>query len=448
MLGTDRLAELLAAAAKADRALMRALSLELAAKGGGLDTEIDKQIARLDAAKGRLDAPRAAALARELEGLLASIVSGVGEADPAAGLSRLLDFMGLAGPILDRRSYEANVLVEVFLSAQDAAAPLLARVPPGAARDDFVKRIHGLCVADGVGLFWPLIGQAAGVLEPEGRAQLRRLIEADLAQIGPQPARFSLNWGPFVRSIRALCDLADAEGDVDAFIAAQNRLGPRLASTADIAARLIAGGRGDEALQWLQTDGPDHRNAVPMLEALRIEALEATGRLKEAQAARWALFRSELSIPMLRAYLARLPDFEDVEYEEAALDWVQAHPKALDALAFLTDWPDRRRAGALARKRLKSLDGETYEILAPAADALAGKDPLAATLLYRQMISDTLIARRSGRYGHAARHLAECSGLAASIADWEDWPDHDAYVARLRANHGRQASFWSRVDDL
>jgi hypothetical protein len=445
-LGTDRLAELLAAAARADRSLMRTLSLELATQAGSLDLEIDKQIARLATAKGRLDAPRAKTLASELQGLLATVVSGLGDGDPAAGLSRLIDLIALARPLMTRCSYDAEVLVQVFQSAYAAAAPLFARLAPGSAQDDFAGRLLRLCLESPFQQSWMVIGDIAASLGVEGRARLRRLIEDDLKPFGAQPERFSAAWGPFIKLIQSLCALADADGDVDAYAAAQRRLGPRLVNEVQIASRLIAHGRAVEALRLLQGAKPNAQQSAQDLESARIDALEADGQADKAQAARWAVFRADLSIDMLKDYLARLPDFEDAEYEEAALDWVQVHPKALDALDFLVAWPDRRRAGALVRARLKSLDGEAYDVLGPAAGVLAAKDPLAATLLHRVMISDALQFRRSGRYGHAARHLAECSGLAASITDWETWPNHDAYLASLRANHARQYAFWERVD--
>jgi hypothetical protein len=43
---------------------------------------------------------------------------------------------------------------------------------------------------------------------------------------------------------------------------------------------------------------------------------------------------------------------------------------------------------------------------------------LAATLLRRAMIEDTLDGAKSSRYKHAARHLLECLSLESSIQDF------------------------------
>ena len=96
-------------------------------------------------------------------------------------------------------------------------------------------------------------------------------------------------------------------------------------------------------------------------------------------------------------------------------------------------------------ERATELDGDHYEILTPAADALAGKHPLAATLVLRAMTDFSLAQSRSSRYRHAARHFMECGSLASSIRDFGTFETHEAYVARLRAQHGKKSSFWSLI---
>jgi hypothetical protein len=62
------------------------------------------------------------------------------------------------------------------------------------------------------------------------------------------------------------------------------------------------------------------------------------------------------------------------------------------------------------------------------------------------MIDFALEKDRSSRYRHAARHLLDCSGLAAAIEDFGDIAPHDVYVGKLKQTHGRKYSFWSAVD--
>jgi hypothetical protein len=104
-----------------------------------------------------------------------------------------------------------------------------------------------------------------------------------------------------------------------------------------------------------------------------------------------------LSPTHLRAYLKRLPDFDDIEAENRALDYAEKYKGLLQALSFLASWPALDRAANLVINRSEELHGDHYEILTPAANALAGKHPLAATLLLRAMIDSRSI--RAGPAG-------------------------------------------------
>jgi hypothetical protein len=90
-------------------------------------------------------------------------------------------------------------------------------------------------------------------------------------------------------------------------------------------------------------------------------------------------------------------------------------------------------------------DREPFERSPDRSPTLGARHPLAATLLLRAMIDFSLKEGRVKRYRHVARHLAECASLAAAIVDFRGFETHEAYVARLRDEHGRKSSFWSLV---
>ena len=123
-----------------------------------------------------------------------------------------------------------------------------------------------------------------------------------------------------------------------------------------------------------------------------------------------------------------------------------AYPEPLSALDFLIHWPALDRAAQLVQQRFDELDGDRYEILTPAAEALSARYPLAASRALRAMIDFTLNAGRSSRYQHAARHLAECEALASQIEDFGTVERHSSYLARLKKEHGKKSGFWSRVE--
>jgi hypothetical protein len=173
--------------------------------------------------------------------------------------------------------------------------------------------------------------------------------------------------------------------------------------------------------------------------------MEALGRNADLQRFRWQCFERGLNSDHLRGFLKRLPDFDDLEAEEHAMYFALRFRGVHQALAFLVSWPALDKAAVLVAERSTELDGDHYEILSPAADALAAKHPLAATLLLRAMIDFALKENRVKRYRHAARHLIECAALAAAINDFGRVEPHDRYTARLKAEYGRRASFWSQI---
>jgi hypothetical protein len=245
----------------------------------------------------------------------------------------------------------------------------------------------------------------------------------------------------------ALQAIADAQGDVDGYIGQydeETRKVPRIATK--IARRLLAVGRVEEAWSVIEATAPKPRAREDWLdlewEDARIEVLEAAERGEDAQTARWGCFERALTAAHLRAYLKRLPDFDDVEAEEKALDYASGAKSFFQALEFLVSWPDLNRAAELVIKRAGELDGDRYEILTPAAAVLAAKHPLAAVLVLRAMINFSFTKNRSSRYKHAAQHLRECGSLSETITNFGAFERHDAYVARLRLEHDRKSSFW------
>jgi hypothetical protein len=175
------------------------------------------------------------------------------------------------------------------------------------------------------------------------------------------------------------------------------------------------------------------------------DVMEALGDGEGAQSRRWAQFAERLDPDPLRAYLKRLADFDDVEAEKRAFAHVQAFPRVHAALTFCLEWPAPREAAKLVLARAEELDGDRWELLSPAADALGEKHPLAALVLRRALIEATLTRQRSSRYGHAARHWRACVGLAARLDDTGRFESREAFEARMTAQHGRKHGFWSRL---
>lgn len=461
-LGAKRLAEFLMDISGGDAAAKRWLRLELAGAQGPGDAarEIRKRLATIARTRSFVDWDRCDALVDDLTWQLRAIVKHVSGPDPAEALDLLWRFMALANPVLDRCHYSNREVRHTFDDACEALGKVAetAATDPSALADQTFRALQGnnYCQYDDlIEVLAPALGQVgldhlkdrmtAALDEAATRPEQEDREETGWASSGPTHADGTVMDLYVIES--ALKQIADAQGDVDAYIALHDektRGTPPIAVA--IAQRLLASGRTDEALKAL--------DAVEDIqpgwggfnwEDTRIAVLEALGRAADAQAIRWSCFEQALSIEHLRAHLKRLPDFEDVEAEERAIAHVTAHPDVHEALAFLIWWPALDRAASMVLQRSDEIDGDYYELLTPAADALAGKHPLAATLALRAMIDFILTQTKSTRYKHAARHLADCKGLADSIDGFAGFEPHDAYAARLKKEHGGKRLFWSRV---
>jgi hypothetical protein len=463
-LGTTRLARLLIEISEGNASVKRRLRLELAGADSptAVANQIRKRIATIARSRSFVDWHNRKSLVDDLEAQRRAIVEQAATRLPTDALDLMWRFLDLAGSIFARCDDSSGAVINVFHSAvADLGVIATSAKPP---HKELADKAFDALARNGYGQFDYLIQALAPAFGPDGLEHLKQRMIALSSQPVLRPAakeRQVIGWSSGgaiyadeiaessrVSTVRlALQEIADAQGDVDAFIAQYEepvRKVPTIA--AKIARRLLTAGRADEA--WQILEATEHRRGGwPDFEweDARIDVLEARDCSDEAQAARWSCFERALSGRHLRDCLKRLPDFEDFEAEQRALDHAEKYGSLLQAISFLVSWPSLDRAARTITARAKELDGDHYELLTPAADALAARHPLAATLLLRAMIDFSLTKSRASRYGHAARHLRQCQGLASAITDYASFEPHDVYVSRLRKDHDRKTSFWSMV---
>jgi hypothetical protein len=468
-LGAERLAELLIEISSGNPAAKRRLRLELAGAQSPkeLAKEVRKRLTTIARSRSFVDWQGIRSLAGDLDIQRRAIVDNVATADPKEALELLWQFMGLASCVFERCDDSNGVVIGIFHQACSDLGDLAVK-----AKADPVKLADlafEALIGNDYGQFDQLIRVLSTPLGQPGLEHLkRRMIDLSNRPV-KKPAekeRVQIGWsssGPIYedemaersrvsRTRLALMELADVLGDVDGFIEQydqKTRTIPKIA--AEIAQRLLAAGRIEEAWQAIEaTEQPQRTSSWDSpdfeWEDARIDVLDALGRTADAQGARWTCFERSLSSNHLRAYLKRLPDFDDIEAERKALNYAQPSRNLLQALSFLVSWPALDRAADIVLERSGELDGDHYQVLTPAADALAEKHPLAATIVLRAMIDFSLRKARSSRYRHAARHLLDCSGLSSAIKDFGSIEPHDAYEARLRREHGRKSSFWDLIE--
>jgi hypothetical protein len=448
-LGARVLAELLMAAAQTDTALARSLRLALAGTDGAgrLAAEVEKRLRTIARSKGFIAWDKVRPLARELDGLRETIAGPLSASDLRAAVTQMRLLLGLGAGVFERSDDGSGTLGEVFRQAGAALGRLWGLVED---RDPLALAVELLALldADDYGVTDHLLAAASPALGPAGRGELRRLLQERLARLPRLRSKDDhAGWRDRFMLCMRLCELADLEEDVDAFIAAAEAGGRMEAFAADIAERLLAHRRPEEALAWLVRAPARHEGEEVRHTDLRIAALDALGRRQEAQALRWEAFGRWLSPDHLRPYLRALPDFDDVEAEGRAIALALAHPDRTLALCFLVGWPDLQAASRLVRAHHGDLDARDYARLRPAADALAERHPAAATLLHRALAEDVLQRSSSRQYVYAVRDVAACVSLAPRLPEESGLESHAAFIGRLRREHSRKAAFWVLLGD-
>jgi hypothetical protein len=324
----------------------------LAAEAGvePLTVELDKRLTALASARARVSWRKRPDLPRDLDMLRRAVVEDLAPTAPVAGLDRMIAwfdlFRGLTLRVKDPRGE--------MTAAFEAAAPDLWTVAQTAHMDQAVMERLAAAIERHPLDYARWIGAAGEALSPELARALLAVLDTSSGVRGARTA------------IRRLADRAE---DLDlwlSLVTPDEQGSPDFAAAA--ARRLLAAGRIAEARQALEaalkptaanrrfTFGRSPAGGPPSLtpawEAASIDLLDAEGRKAEAQDLRWAMFERDLSAPALRDYLARLPDFDDVEALDRALAHAATHADFETALGFLMDWPAHREAADLVERRI------------------------------------------------------------------------------------------------
>jgi len=462
-LGAERLAQILFELAEGDAAIKRRLRLELASSVGAdqVAGEIRKRLATIAKSRSLIDWHKMHAFVQDLEAQRQAIVTHVAPNQPSEAFDLLWQFLGLA-PAIHERCDDSNGIVGGIMSEalEDLGRAAQTAKP---ASDMLAEKVFAGVCANGYGQFDQLVTLMAGPLGQEGLMILKEKFEALAADppkpvgkgerrpIGSSSSRGAMYEDEFAirRHARlvqsALTEIADALGDVDGYVSRfskEEQANPAIA--AGMAERLLAAGRAGDAMAALTKAETLRKTSGywPDWDRVRIHTLDALGRVDEAQRVRWSLFEKLLHADYLKAYLKRLPDFDNDEAEERAFAHAGTFADFHQGLGFLIEWPAPEAAAKMILARHSELDGDHYGRLTDAAEALEVKYPLATTLALRAMIDFALDKARAKRYPHAARHLHTCAELVRRIEDYNGHTDHDTYVATLKAKHGRKSGFW------
>lgn len=468
-LGAAKLAQLVLDESEVNAGFRRQVSAALAGQNGpqAIAKLIDRRLGALEKARGYIEWNKARTFRDDLAATVSTITRQLGDAAPALAIDRLLRFIATHEAVFERVDDSSGYVQDIYYNAIEDLGALTPRLSP----DELALIPDRIAVALGQSDHGYFVDAARAVVEHLPPPVLRGW-DNDLAKRHAElEANDADTTNRFVYSnasqyllIRQM--IADALGDLDGFITLESRKHPNVQDTLDVARRLLEANRAREALDWVRRASPVKlmymsradvadrqmsRDALaPQRASLEAAILEKVGETEAAQALRWSVFEDSLSVTMLRDYVARLPDFEDVEVLDKAFDFVMTSEHIYTALGFLLAWPRLDLAARLVVKNFGLWDGRHYDLLPQAAEALDNSGletgAVAATILYRALIDDVLLRGNSKAYPHAARYLESLDALAArsdvETTQVQNMDMHATYRAQLQKKHGRKYGFW------
>lgn len=451
-LGLERLIEIALDEAALNTSFKKRLNAALAGISGaaGVAKLIDSRLTALEKSSTRIRWQKERAFGNDLDSISASIVKEFGAVDPGMALERLIRFVLGYDGIAERVNDSSGRIAGIYMQASEAAGHLALLVPADQQARIPALITPGLQGMDYHGVKTLVAVRIAAALSPD----VLKSWDETLAAAMKIPA--GTTFLPAIVYVRRA--IADACGDLDAYVAIEDSLPEPLREPAVIAERLHSAGRFAEALIWVRKPrtsriGFSRRAEIlsgdlkPLPNKDRLEAAILDG-LKDrgaSQAIRWKVFEQSLDAGMLREYIAKAGDFEEFEALDKAFAFVEHAREPHAALRFYLAWPRLDLAARYVVARWGVWEGEFYEFLLPAAEAFETDYPAAATALYRALL-DRIVGRGlSEAYGEGADYLARLSALAKRPGGNDGLMAHADYVAELRRQNIRRHGFWDRI---
>ena len=300
-LGAQCLAEILVQISTGDAAIeRRVLELASAAAPKQAAREIRRRLDFIGRSRTYIDSDRRDAFIADIEKQRRAIREQVARNDPGEALDLLWQLTALAGSVILRCDSRDDTVLDAFRAACHDLAEIAAESGPN--RVKLADRTFQAICANSFGQYADLIIMLAPALERDGLEHLKARVSEMAQRSVPMPLdneRTVISHGPAgpvyaddldrfdhdLLVLRALEDIADAQGDVDAYIALQGEASRTVpAVAAEIARRLLAVGRTKEAWEAVNmtVDRRDRRSEV--WPSTRAEVIEWLGLSEEAAA--------------------------------------------------------------------------------------------------------------------------------------------------------------------
>lgn len=374
----------------------------------------------------------------KLWGFLDSIERNLAPAAPLKALDLLGRFIEADGEIFERADDSNGMIGDAYRHAADLFAEIAESLEyPNEAADWFER----LLTSNAYGARDRLYANASQILAP---VQLEQLVQALRSKLATGLAQTETS--PHDHEHRKMrvqvMQLAQASGNIELYadIALEgNAIQDCPAYAIKIAQLYLNKGDAEMALKYLPPFKQAHWESDAQY--IRGQALESLGQTDAALA---ILLDSFIAAPSARSamdYLEKLPTTEQSGAKEKLCCLTIQHSNSpITQAEILIALDQRDQAAQIICHSNDAIQSESYYRLRDLATTLEVDQPLAASLLYRGAVVQTLNEARPKNYRYVVGYLKKLLTLEPSIVDWQEIPPHSFWWTQLYEKHQRKSS--------
>ncbi len=216
-----------------------------------------------------------------------------------------------------------------------------------------------------------------------------------------------------------------------------------------VAERLIKSGRGQEALNWLESDKKLLDWDFDSVMDLKAKALDLLGDSQKAHATRVEWFHTTLRYDVFEQILQSLSKAEADEFTKESVEYAFSFKYFDYALNLLFGCNFLDKCSDLVQYRIDDITCENYRLLRKVAKTLyKNKYFLSSALLYRKLAEDLTAKAISKYYKYAAKDLCACEELDEYILDYGKFESHAIFYAKFAERHKLKRAFWSEYSSV
>ena len=256
-LGPEKLAEMLLEGAEESEALSRRIELSLAAKGSvaELAKHLRRKFKQCIKKNHHIGKGGSFEYSNELDDLRLTITDKILPKDPETAAQLLEEFIELHTKAFYVADDSYGAISDVFRRAVKDWGAAWSRVQ-GKDTTTLARKVYAQRVANDYGVYDEIVPAFGEALGENGIAVLEQLAREALRELPPLPEDdkaklFDKTWTARCTIGHIMEGIADIRKDPDSFIEAVSIFGRKTIYGVEIAERLMAAGRFEEALQWL-----------------------------------------------------------------------------------------------------------------------------------------------------------------------------------------------------